>query len=53
MEFFKVVSPEEAMESVRGFLPLPAEEVSAFDAIGRILSEDVVSPEDLPDFPRS
>ncbi len=53
MEFFKVVSPEEAMASVRGFSPLPSEEVSAFDAIGRILAEDVRSPVDLPDFPRS
>jgi molybdopterin molybdotransferase len=53
MEFFKVVSPEEAMAAVRGFSPLPAEEVSALDAIGRILAEDVASPVDLPDFRRS
>jgi molybdopterin molybdotransferase len=53
MEFFKVVSPEEAREAARGFLPLPAEEVSSFDAVGRVLAEDVASPEDLPEFARS
>ncbi|MEE9257718.1 MAG: gephyrin-like molybdotransferase Glp [bacterium] len=53
MEFFKVVSPEDARESVRGFLPLPAEEVSSFDAVGRVLAGEVVSPVDLPEFARS
>ena len=53
MEFFKVVSPEEAREAARGFLPLPAEEVSSFDAVGRVLAEDVLSPESLPEFARS
>lgn len=53
VEFFKVVSPAEAMEAVQGFAPLPAEEVSAFEAVGRILAEDVLSPVDLPDFPRA
>jgi molybdopterin molybdotransferase len=53
MEFFKVVSPDEAREALKGFLPLPAEEVSAFDAVGRILAEDVASPVDLPEFSRS
>ncbi len=53
MEFFKVISPAEAMEAVRGFSPLPAEEVPAFEAVGRILAEDALSPVDLPDFPRA
>ncbi|MDA1000660.1 MAG: molybdopterin-binding protein [bacterium] len=53
MEFFQVVSPQEAMESVRGFAPLPAEEVPVFSAVGRILAEDVCSPVPLPDFPRA
>ncbi|MEE9274844.1 MAG: gephyrin-like molybdotransferase Glp [bacterium] len=53
MDFFKVVSPEEAMEAVRGFPPLPAEEVSVIGAVGRILAESVRSPVDLPDFPRA
>jgi len=53
VEFFKVVSPAEAMEAVQGFAPLPAEEAPAFEAAGRILAEDVLSPVDLPDFPRA
>jgi len=53
VEFFKVVSPAEAMRAVQGFAPLPAEEVPAFEAVGRILAEEVRSPADLPDFPRA
>lgn len=53
MEFFKVVSPEEARQTVRGFSPLPAEEIASFDAVGRVLAEDVISPVDLPEFARS
>lgn len=53
MEFFKVVSPQEAKEALEGFRPLPTEEVSSFDAVGRVLAEDVLSPVDLPDFPRA
>lgn len=53
MEFFKVVSPGEARQVVREFSPLPAEEVPSFDAVGRILAEDVSSPVDLPEFARS
>lgn len=53
MEFFKVVSPQEAREALAGFPPLPAETLSSFDAVGRVLAEDVRSPVDLPDFPRA
>ena len=53
MEFFKVVSPEEAKEALHGFRALGAERVSSFDAVGRVLAEDVHSPVDLPDFPRA
>ena len=53
MEFFKVVSPEEAKEALRGFRALGAESLSSFDAVGRVLAEDVHSPVDLPDFPRA
>ncbi|MBT5369827.1 MAG: molybdopterin molybdenumtransferase MoeA, partial [Nitrospinaceae bacterium] len=49
MEFFKVISPDEARQAVREFSPLPAEEVPSFDAVGRILAEDVSSPVDLPE----
>ncbi len=53
MEFFKVVSPEEAKSALRGFRALGAERVSSFDAVGRVLACDVHSPVDLPDFPRA
>lgn len=53
MEFFQVVSPQEAMEAVKGFAPLPAEEIPVFGAVGRILAGDVCSPVSLPDFPRA
>ena len=53
MEFFKVVSPEEAKEALRGFRALGTERLSAFGAAGRVLAEDVHSPVDLPDFPRA
>ena len=53
MEFFKVVSPEEAKEALRGFRALGTERLSSFDAAGRVLAEDVHSPVDLPDFPRA
>ena len=53
MEFFKVVSPEEAKEALRGFRALGTERLSSFGAVGRVLAEDVHSPVDLPDFPRA
>ncbi len=53
MEFFKVVSPEEAKEALRGFRALGTERLSSFDAVGRVLACDVHSPVDLPDFPRA
>ena len=53
MEFFKVVSPEEAKEALQGFRALGAERLSSFGAVGRVLAEDVHSPVDLPDFPRA
>lgn len=53
MEFFKVVSPEEAKSALEGFRALGAESVSSLGAVGRVLAEDVLSPVDLPDFPRA
>ena len=53
MEFFKVVSPEEAKRALEGFRALGAESVSSFGAVGRVLAENVRSPVDLPDFPRA
>ncbi len=53
MEFFKVVSPEEAKRALCGFRALEAERLPSFDAVGRVLAEEVRSPVDLPDFPRA
>ena len=53
MEFFKVVSPEEAKSALQGFRALGTERLSSFDAVGRVLACDVHSPVDLPDFPRA
>ncbi len=53
MEFFKVVSPEEAKSALKGFRALGAERLSSFEAVGRVLARDVHSPVDLPDFPRA
>ncbi len=53
MEFFQVVSPEKAKEAIRGFPALAAERLSSFEAVGRILAEEVRSPVHLPDFPRA
>lgn len=51
--FFKVRTSEEVLEIIEGFGP-GAEEVITLEAsLGRILSKDIVSPEDLPGFSRS
>ena len=51
--FFKVKTTEEVLEIIRGFNPLDSETVSLEDASGRVLSRDVLSPEDLPPFYRA
>lgn len=56
MEFFKVVSPQEAQESLNtifGAHPLRTERISILEAAGRTLSEDVRAPYDVPEFDRS
>jgi molybdopterin molybdotransferase len=51
--FLKVKTVQEALEIVIGFRPGGDETIPLADAFGRVLSEDVLSPEDLPSFPRS
>jgi molybdopterin molybdotransferase len=51
--FFKVKTVQEVLELVAGFEPVGAEDIHLIDAFGRVLSEEVSSPEDLPPFPRS
>jgi molybdopterin molybdotransferase len=51
--FFKVKTAEEVLEILKGFSPLGEETVSLEDSINRVLSQKIVSQEDLPEFPRS
>jgi molybdopterin molybdotransferase len=51
--FFKVKTPEEVFEIIDQFGPAGEETVLLEDALGWVLSRDVVSSEDLPGFFRS
>jgi molybdopterin molybdotransferase len=51
--FFKVKTIEEVYKILEPFGPLGGEEIPLEEAMGRILSQDVMSPEDLPGFHRS
>ena len=52
-EFLEVVTSDELRRRLDGFPRTSAELISIDDAIGRCLAEDVLSPEDLPEHPRS
>lgn len=51
--FFELKTPAEVFEIIDRFGPVGEETVSLENAMGRVLSRDLVSPEDLPDFLRS
>ena len=51
--FFKVKTAEEVLEILKEFGPLREETVSLEDAFNRVISQEIISQEDLPDFPRS
>ncbi|MFC1868052.1 gephyrin-like molybdotransferase Glp [Thermodesulfobacteriota bacterium] len=51
--FFKVKTSEEVFEILKGFHPVEEERVVLEKALGRVLSKEVISPEDLPGFYRS
>jgi molybdopterin molybdotransferase len=51
--FFKVKTTEEVLEIIKGFEPVDEEAVPLAQSFSRVLSRDVVSPEDLPGFLRS
>ncbi len=53
MLFFKVKTAEEVLEIIGGFQPAGEEALSLAQSFGRVLSRDVLSPEDLPGFQRS
>jgi putative molybdopterin biosynthesis protein len=55
-QFLDVIDRDEAERRFRAALdprPLPAEEVSLEEALGRVLATDVVAPLDVPNFDRS
>ncbi|MEJ2167991.1 MAG: molybdopterin molybdotransferase MoeA [Desulfobacterales bacterium] len=52
-EFFKVKTIDQALEYRRLFSPMPTENISLTESIGRILATDIRSDIDLPDFSRS
>ena len=54
-EFFNVVTPDEALATLLDRLEVSvrSEVVPASEALGRVTAEDVLSPEDLPAYPRS
>ena len=51
--FFKVITPDEVFRIIDRFEPLGDEPVSIEKALGRILSQEILSPENLPGFYRS
>lgn len=51
--FFRVQTPEELYGKLDRFKPLSSEKVDIEDCLHRVLSEEIVSPINLPEFPRS
>jgi molybdopterin molybdotransferase len=51
--FFKVKTTEEVLEIIKAFRPVGEEAIPLDRCFSRVLSRDVVSPEDLPGFSRS
>ena len=52
-EFFKVTDLQTVLEYRLKFPRVKTEEIPLAETVGRILAEDVVADEDLPDFPRA
>ncbi len=52
-EFFKVTNLETVLNYRSAFAPVGLEPVALPEAVGRVLAEDIVADEDLPDFPRA
>ena len=51
--FFKVKRPQEVFQIIDQFGPVGEEAIPLEEALGRVLSKDLTSPEDLPGFSRS
>ena len=52
-EFFKVTDLKTVLEYRTKFPTVRTEKIPLTETVGRILAEDVIADEDLPDFPRS
>ena len=53
IEFLQVITSDELRRRLGGFPRLSAERVAIDEALDRVLAEDVLAPEDLPERPRS
>jgi molybdopterin molybdotransferase len=51
--FFKVKTSKEILQIIETFQPLSAEEIPLKTGLHRVLAQEMVSPEDLPHFPRA
>jgi molybdopterin molybdotransferase len=51
--FFKVQTPDQLYKKIDRFKSLSSEKVNLEDSLHRVLSEDIISPINLPEFPRS
>ena len=51
--FFKVQTPDQLFPKLHRFKPLSFEKVSIEESLHRVLAEDMISPINLPEFPRS
>jgi molybdopterin molybdotransferase len=52
-EFLKVQTPDQLFKKMDRFKPLSYEKVKLEDSLHRVLFENIISPTDLPEFPRS
>jgi molybdopterin molybdotransferase len=51
--FFQVKTSEEIFQIIQAFPSLDKERVPLNEGLSRVLAEEILSPEDLPDFPRA
>ncbi|MBS3919283.1 MAG: molybdopterin molybdotransferase MoeA [Deltaproteobacteria bacterium] len=51
--FFRVQTPAQLLQKLNRFKPLSYEEVPFEESLHRVLAEDIISPANLPEFPRS
>ena len=51
--FFRVQTPDELYKKLDRFKPLSSEKTPIEESLHRVLAEDVISPVNLPEFPRS